>query len=167
MEPLEPPDSHCLLAAAGWLGLGCPDDALAELNSLSEANREHPDVLELRWLIHAERKDWTAALMTASTLITIAPERPAAWLHRAYAMRRVPEGGVERAWDLLRPALEKFPNESVIPYNLSCYACQLGRLDESRKWFKLALRTGTPEAIKQMALQDEDLRALWGEIRAM
>jgi tetratricopeptide (TPR) repeat protein len=167
VQPIEPPDSHHLLAASGWLGLGCPEDALSELDHLSPGNRHHPDTLELRWLIHADLKDWTAALAAATELVETAPARPAGWLHRAYAMRRVSTGGLQQAWDLLLPAFEKFPGESVIPYNLACYACQLGQLEESRKWLKLAVRAGKREAVKSMALKDEDLRTLWDEIREL
>ncbi len=167
MQPIEPPDTHHLLAASGWLGLGSAADAMAELDQLSPENQHHPDTLELRWLIQAELKDWTAALATATELVQIAPARPAGWLHRAYAMRRVPAGGLHQAWNLLLPAFEKFPAEPVISYNLACYACQLGRLDESRKWLKLAVRAGQQESIKSMALKDEDLRALWEEIPGM
>lgn len=167
MQPIGPPDSHHLLAASGWLELGCPTDALDELNRLSGRNRRHPDVLELSWLIFAELENWPSALAAATKLVQTAPERPAGWLHRAYAMRRVPDGGLQQAWDLLLPAFKKFPEESIIPYNLSCYACQMGQLGESRRWFALALQTGKKEAIKHMALKDEDLRVLWEEIRKM
>lgn len=167
MRRIEPPESHHLLAASGWLELGCASEALAELDQLSAANLKHPDALELRWLIQAELQDWSAALGTAVQLVEAAPSRPAGWLHRAYAIRRVPQGGLQLAWDCLLPAHEKFPKEPVIPYNLSCYACQLGQLDESRKWLRLAIQAGTKDAIKRMALKDDDLRALWDEIRKM
>lgn len=167
MQPIEPPDSHRLLAATGWLELGCPADALEELKGVSEPNRNHPDALELTWLIHAELRNWTDALVAANTLVAIAPERPAGWLHRAYAMRRVPEGGLQKAWAVLLPAFDRFPKETLISYNLSCYACQMGQLDESRRWLRVALRAGDPDAIKKMALKDEDLRTLWDEIRTM
>jgi len=167
MQPIEPPDSHHLLAASGWLELGCAAEALVELGQLSKGNQNHPDTLELRWLIQADLKDWTAALASASELVSVAPTRPAGWLHRSYAIRRVPEGGLQEAWDLLLPAADKFPQESVIPYNLSCYACQMGRLEESRKWLQRAVSVGSRDTIKGMALQDEDLRPLWEEIKEM
>jgi tetratricopeptide (TPR) repeat protein len=167
MHPIEPPDSHRLRAASGWLELGCAPEALTELKMLSPGNLNHPDVLELRWLIQADLKDWNAALETAVQLVEIAPRRPAGWLHRAYALRRVPRGSLQLAWDCLLPAYTKFPKEPVISYNLSCYACQMGQLDTSRKWLRRALRAGRDDAIKQMALRDEDLRALWPEIPGM
>lgn len=165
MRPIEPPDTHYLRAAAGWLELNCTEDALRELEGISKQHQSHPDVLELRWLIHAERKDWTAALDVGTQLVKQAPERPTGWLHRAYAVRRASEGGLQEAWDTLLTAFEKFPREMTIPYNLSCYACQMGHLDESRKWLRRALRIGKKEHVKKMALTDVDLQPLWDEIR--
>ena len=45
----------------------------------------------------------------------------------------------EEAFDLLLPVGEKFSKEWIIPYNLACYCAQLGRLEQSREWFKKAL----------------------------
>jgi Flp pilus assembly protein TadD len=167
MQPLAPPDSHHFSAASGWLGLGCAEEALAELGSISEPNRHHPDVLELGWLIQANREDWKSALQLAEQLVHVAPKRPAAWLHRAYAMRRVPGGGLTQAWSLLLPAAEMFPAESLIPYNLACYACRLGRLEDAWDWLQRSMRAGRKETIRTMALRDEDLHELWNEIRSL
>jgi len=132
MQPLSPPDTHFLSAAAGWYELGNITEAKAELERISPALREHPDVLELRWLVHAQEKNWEQGLEVAEKLVEIAPERSSGWLHRAYALRRVKRGGLQTAWDALLPTVEKFPKEPTIPYNLSCYACQMGRMDEAR-----------------------------------
>lgn len=167
MQRLGPPDSHHLNAAVGWLGLGLPEDAKAELKLISPAHQRHPDVLELRWTICAHECHWDAALAVARKLMTQAPERADGWLHHAYALRRVSEGGLEKAWAALRPAADKFPQEPVIPYNLACYACQMKQLDEARIWLKRALKIGGKEHIKQMALADPDLAPLWDEIRQL
>ncbi len=167
MERIEPPDSHRIRAAVGWLELGCPNDALQELGELSESNRDHPDVLELRWQIHAAAKDWSAALDDATLLVDKAPDRASGWLHRAYALRRASDGGLERARDALRPAFEKFPKEPLIAYNLACYACQLRQMDEARHWLHSAIKAGRKATVTRLALKDEDLRPLWDEIRSM
>ena len=96
-----------------------------------------------------------------------APKRSSGWLHQAYALRRVPDGGVQKAWEALLPASDKFPTEPTIPFNLSCYACQLQQLDTARDWLKRAVAVGGKEKIKQMALQDSDLEPLWDEIRQL
>jgi len=92
MQPLEAPDTHLVSAAIGWLGLGNVEEARAELASISPSQRNHPDVLEVRWLICAEQSKWDEALQIARALMASAPERSSGWLHQAYALRRVPEG---------------------------------------------------------------------------
>lgn len=147
------------------LGLG--KEAEAELDLVSAENRQHPDVLETRWAIHAGERQWEAALDVARKLLSQAPERADGWLHQAYALRRVRAGGLEKAWEALKPAAEKFPKEPIIPYNLSCYACQMAQLDEARVWLKRALKIGGRQHIKRMALADPDLEPLWEEIRRL
>jgi Flp pilus assembly protein TadD len=164
VQTLAPPDSHHLNAALGWLGLGCAGDARAELEHISAVNQLHPDVLEVRWTICAQGQHWEDALNVAELEVQTAPGEAGGWLHRAYALRRARAGGLPQAWDALLPAAEKFPKEPVIAYNLSCYACQMQQLDLARTWLRRALQSGQPEAIKKMALADDDLQPLWKEI---
>ena len=165
MQKIEPPDIHYLNAAIGWLELGRRDDALVELQNISAENQRHPDVLEARWAIYAQEDDWDDALDAARKLVKIAPQRVSGWLHQAYALRRAAHGVLEKAWDALLPAAEKFPKEPNVHFNLACYACQMGQLDEARAWLKRALKAGDKETIKLKALVDEDLAPLWPEIR--
>jgi len=167
MHKLEPPDTHYFAAAVGWLELGCPAEARAELAQINPAQQEHPDVLEVRWSVLATQKRWDEALLVAQALVRQAPKRSSGWLHQAYALRRVPEGSLQQAWQALLPAFDKFPKEPTIPYNLSCYACQLKQLDVARDWLKLAVAVGGKEKIKRMALEDSDLEPLWSEIRCL
>ena len=167
MSKLEPPDTHYFLAAIGWSELGNLKEARAELAQVSTAQQEHPDVLELRWAISVEEKHWEEGLQIARTLLRRAPKRSSGWLNQAYALRRIPDGSVQKAWDALLPAFDKFPKEPTIPFNLSCYACQLRQLDAARDWLKRAVAVGGKEKIKQMALKDSDLKPLWDEIQQL
>ena len=167
MHKLEPPDTHYFFAAIGWLELGNLAEAKTELAQVSGAQQEHPDVLEVRWSIAAEQKSWDEALQAAQTLLRRAPKRSSGWLHQAYALRRVPGGGLQKAWEALLPAFAKFPKELLIPFNLSCYACQMGQLDTARDWLKRAVGAGDKETIRAMALKDADLKPLWEEIRQL
>jgi len=63
--PLQPPALHFAVAAQGWLELGNPKEALKELGQIDRAHWNHPDVLELRWQIHAAEQNWERALMVA------------------------------------------------------------------------------------------------------
>ncbi len=163
MHTLEPPDTHYLSGAIGWLELGNPAEARAELARVSPAQHEHPDVLEVHWSIAAEAKCWDEALKVAQALLRRAPDRSSGWLHQAYALRRIPGGSVQKASEALLPAFDKFPKELTIPFNLACYACQLGQLDAARDWLQRAIAVAGKEKIKQMALEDSDLQPLWDE----
>ncbi|HCL91647.1 MAG TPA: hypothetical protein DIC50_02555, partial [Verrucomicrobia subdivision 3 bacterium] len=60
-----------------------------------------------------------------------------------------------------------FPQEAIIPFNLSCYACQLQQLDVARLWLRRAAGIGGKEQIKRLALSDPDLQPLWPEIEQL
>jgi len=164
VQPLEAPDAHYLLHAVGWIELGNLAEAKAELTHVQPSLQQHPDVLEVRWWICAEDNQWEDGLQVARALMHKAPERSSGWLHQAYALRRVPNGGLQQAWQALLPAFEKFPRTEMIAYNLSCYACQMNELDSARLWLKRAASIGEKEVVKQRALQDSDLAPLWAEI---
>ena len=165
MQSIEPPDAHFLSAAVGWLQLGNLVEAKAELGQISPALATHGDVLEVKLLIQIEEKNWATSLQTARSLIETQPDRALGWLHQAYALRRLPEGGLQAAWDALLPAAERFPKEPILPYNLSCYACQLGKLDEARQLLRRAFQIGDKHRMKTMAQADADLQPLWPEIK--
>lgn len=160
----DPADVHRLNAAVGWLGLKSPADARAELDAIAPEQQSHPAVLEARWMICVHEVNWRDALAVAERELVSAPEDASGWLHRAYALRRVEGGGLDKAWDALFPAVGKFPDEPVIAYNLACYACQLSDLDAARVWLKRAVKIGDKDAIRKMALEDDDLKLLWPEI---
>ena len=66
---------------------------------------------------------------------------------------------------ILRSAAAVFPRNKLIPFNLACYACQMGRLEEAQEWLDRAFEAGGRKTMKAMALEDEDLRPLWDRIR--
>jgi tetratricopeptide (TPR) repeat protein len=169
VKPLPPPESHHLRAALGWLELGNSPEAIQELERITPQFGAHPDVLELRWQIHAEAKHWDACVGIGQTQVELAPDQVSGWLHRAYALRRAKAGGLQMAWDALLPAAARFPEVPLVTYNLACYACQLGRLPEARDWLKqafaIAQKAGSLPAVRALALDDSDLEPLWHEIR--
>lgn len=163
--PLEPPDSHYLLAALGWLELGNPGEALVELDGITANFTRHPDVLDTRWQILARQENWRACVETAATMILQLPENPLGWIHRSYALHEMKR--TREARDNLLPVVDRFPEEFLIRYNLACYECQLTRLDEARSWLRKAIKVGGKKDIRAMALQDSDLQPLWPEIKLL
>ena len=171
IHPMPPPDSHFASAAEGWLELGNPEAALGELEQISTDQQEHPHALELLWSVCAALERWEAARDAAEALVSTAPSVQSGWIHRAYATRRMPNGSLEAAWLALYPAAKLFPEEPLIPYNLACYACQMGRLSEAKTWLERALRMPADkrqaDGLKKMALEDADLEPLHPIIRGM
>jgi hypothetical protein len=165
---LRAPDLHHLKAAVGWLELGNPSESLIELDAMAEQFQQHADVLETRWLALAQLQRWEAAAKVARALIAAAPERPVGWLHHAYALRRASTGGLLAAFNALSPVVDKFPQESTIPYNLACYTCQMQRdVSETMAWLQQAIVAGGRKKIIAMALKDPDLEPLRAEIEKM
>jgi len=148
----------------GWLGLGNWQEANEELERITLALRAHPDVLEIRLEIYSRAGKWDMAAEIAGALIQIRPNDPQFWISHAYATRRMPGGGIPQAKEILGKAQPLFPKQPLIPYNLACYACQLGGHEEAWKWLEIAFDLGDAKQVKLMALQDPDLEPLRTEI---
>jgi Flp pilus assembly protein TadD len=164
-DSLEMSDVHRLRAVSGWIDLGNLVEAELELGQIPARRRHHPDVLETEWLLTAARRDWNRSLTIAELLVSVAPDRPGGWIHRAFALRRAEGGGLTRAREVLLEAHARFPEEAVIPYNLACYAAQLGEIEDARRWLDTARQRGGTPLIRDMALADSDLLPLREEIR--
>jgi tetratricopeptide (TPR) repeat protein len=162
VQPLEPPDLHFASAAAGWLELGVLDEARLELGRLSAPARLHPEVLAVEWELGARQGRWADALETASRLLEIDGDRPVGWINRSYALHELRRTAEAR--EALLPALPRFPTLGVIPYNLACYACQLGQLEEARGWLRQAIARDGRGPILECARRDADLAPLHGEL---
>jgi Flp pilus assembly protein TadD len=167
MKPLEPPDSHFVSAAAGWLGLNNWREAREELNNVSPALAGHPAVLLVKYEIAAKAAQWDLAAEAAGALAETTPGEPGVWTALAYATRRKPGGGIPSARDILTAAHLRFPTEPLIAYNLACYECQLGNLSQARVWLREAFKLGDSRQLKITSLQDPDLAPMREEISQM
>ena len=165
MKPLDPPDSHHLSAAMGWLGLGNVAEAGVEMENIAPQYRSHPHVLAVQFDIYAQAGKWNEATEIAGTLAQQEPQHPGTWISLAYATRRKNGGGIPQARAILIQAQRTFPEEQIIAYNLACYDCQLGNLDAAKAWLDKACTLGDAGKIKHMALQDMDLEPLWADLR--
>ncbi|HKQ39298.1 MAG TPA: tetratricopeptide repeat protein [Verrucomicrobiae bacterium] len=164
MRALQAPDLLYLEAAKGWFILGDVAEARNELNQIDRKFARHPDVLEVEFALAAKKRLWTSCMDIAAALLERAPDRPTAWINCAITLHQLKQ--TQEAWDALYTVRNRFPKVSTIPYNLACYACQLGRIDDSRQWFKRALTVGGKK-IRSLALEDPDLQPLWAEIKFM
>ena len=165
MKKLDLPNTQRLQAAYGFIGAGNLPAARAELDALTPGARHHPGVLTAQLSLAERARDWDVCVVLADELIAALPDNPIYWVQRSQYLRDL--GRVPEAWDRLLPGAEKFPVFWMIPYNLACYACRLGNLDEARHRFNAALQLVDADAIKTKAIAEPDLEPLWPEIRGL
>jgi len=154
-----PSDLQHLKAAQGWIQLAVWDAANEELESIKPQLRAHPYVLKVRFGVYLAAKHFELAIAAADALVRFRPEEPEGWIQRSFALHEVER--TAEAQEKLRPAAEKFPKEWQICYNLACYACQLGEMDEARALLERAFTLGDAKQVKLMALDDPDLSPLF------
>lgn len=165
MEPLNPPDSHCLRAAQGWLELGSIRSAAGEVARLSAAGKKHPEALAVRWELAECNHDWNEALAVATLAVELASDTPGPWIQRSYALHELKR--TAEAFEKLRPVAERFPTVATIAYNLACYCCQLGRREEAHAWYGRARAAGEPARLRQLAMSDPDSAPMRDEIEKL
>ena len=156
-SPLKPSDLHHLRAAEGWLELGSPAEARSELTHISAKRLDHPDVLEVSWMLFAREKNWNACVKTAELLVQQAPERPGGWIHRSFALHELDR--TEEAYSKLNSVRRVFSDQWIIPYNLACYLTQLDRIKEAARELHAAMQIDAG-AVKTAASTDPDLEPL-------
>ena len=157
MQPLTPPATHYLLAAQGWIELGNYLEANAELEKICPLSRIHPDVLEIHCQICANGKKWDACVVIASTLVKLAPDRPAGRIQRSFALNatRKPSRICFRSLKSFRVS-GRFPTTSPAIAPKSDF-------DDAKHWFKKAILIDD-KTVQRAAIDDPDLKPLWGSM---
>ncbi|MBI3987514.1 MAG: hypothetical protein HY343_11370 [Lentisphaerae bacterium] len=148
-------------AIDGYMDLEMWDTAETEWAALPAEYRASPLGLMLGFRLAAGRKRWPEAMEFARRLHNHAPDTEDAWIRLAYATRRAVN--IESARTILLDAQTRFPQASIIWYNLACYECQLGRLDQAEDY--LAKACALDRKCLELALTDEDLSPLWTKLK--
>ena len=149
-----------LHAAMGFLELGMIAEADGELDSLPPEDRDRSSVLTLRVEIYRTAKKWSLMEVVARELWKRHPDEPDYWTNLAWAVRR--SDSVVAARDILLEAVERFPGDAMTHFNLGCYACQLGDIEQAKTRVGKAIELDAK--FKLLALDDADLEPLWKEI---
>ena len=137
------------------------DEAVRALEEIDPEDRARTEVLAARVDCYMAAKKWRMAMEVAGHLIEVEPVNAAWWINLAYAARRA--DSLEKAEALLLQARKLHPNSAIITFNLACYACVSGRLEEAKVHLERAI--GLDSRMRELALQDEDLQALRGWVR--
>lgn len=83
-------------------------------------------------------------------------------VHRSCALHELKRTAEAR--DNLLCVVNRFERDHVIYYNLACYECQLGRLEQAMQWLEMAFLLGGMRRMKLAALDDPDLEPLWDDV---
>ena len=68
-------------------------------------------------------------------------------------------GRTKEACENLIAVADRFPKLPTILYNLACYSCRLGHMEDARKLLEKAIQHGDAKSVKLMALDVPDLEA--------
>jgi tetratricopeptide (TPR) repeat protein len=154
---LEAPDLQYCKAAVGYVELGMFQDANDQLENIDPFNRAAPEVLAVRIAVYHGLKKWELMQEVAKRLTEFQPNDIQWTISLAYATRR--GNSIQVAKDILLNAESKFPKEAIIKYNLACYCCQLGEIENAKNYLKKVFEIDSTWRLQ--ALDDEDLRPLW------
>lgn len=145
-----------LQAAQGYIELGMFVEASDELECIAPEDRVQPVVVAYRYAIYSGMEKWDLAGATAGLMVKIFPGNPDWWAKWAYATRRCQS--VETARSILLDAEKQHPKDAMIQFNLACYACQLGDLEDAKR--RVAGAISLDGKFRALALDDPDLEPL-------
>jgi Flp pilus assembly protein TadD len=146
-----------VIASNGYRELGMLEDAAKALEEIEPEDKTRNEVLYARVDIYLAAKKWHLAAAVARHLVKADAENPAAWINLGYAVRR--DENIEAAETVLLRARRLHPKSALIAFNLACYASVAGHMEEAKARLQHAI--DLDKDIRRLALDDEDLRALW------
>ncbi len=149
-----------VLAASGYCELGMFDEAELALEEIDADDKARKEVLAARVDLYMATQKWSLVIEVARHLVDIEPENAAWWVNLAYATRRAES--IDKAQALLLQARKLHHDNAIIAFNLSCYACVTGHIEQAKTHLKHAIALDSN--IRGLALRDEDLRTLWSWI---
>ena len=151
------PAQKKLAYAFAYLSLGLVDEAEAELGSLLKEERDSPDTLAIFIDLHMARKAWGLTVDTAREYTQLRPREEKGWISWAFALRELER--VQEARDVLLNA-EPLHGKScaLLHYNLACYYCLLGEMDEARRRLSASLKMDL--SLAEESKTDPDLKGL-------
>ena len=143
-------------AASGFAELGLYQEAVEELEDLPASTRDDIPVLATWLQVYQSWGKWSEAAAVAERLIQKDPDEADWYIALGFATRRAQS--LAAAEVILAAALQKFPDNATIYFNLACYYTQLSDLGKARIYLERAI--AIDENFRKVALTDPDLRLL-------
>jgi tetratricopeptide (TPR) repeat protein len=145
---------------ASKTSLGTFQDANDQLENIDPFSRAAPEVLAVRIAVYQGLKKWELMQQIGKRLKEFEPDNVQWTISLAYATRRA--YSIDVALEILLNAQAKFPKEAAIPYNLACYHCQRGEIENAKRYLRQAFEIDPNW--RKAALEDEDLKPLWDSL---
>ena len=150
----------CLLAAQGYLELGMPVEAMAELDAMPTEDKEVESALQLRLFITMKSHNWDESLRICERLREIYPEAVSGYIHGAFCLHE--RGCTDAALKLLLSGPPTLAEEATYFYNLACYSAVLGDLDNALDYAQRSF--AMDDKFRDIAKLDPDLIELRGQL---
>jgi hypothetical protein len=145
--------THILRRTYGWLELGCPDEALKQLDELPDVLHSSRDVLKLKCKILAVAESWNDLKSVSAASAKYYPNEAA--FAELWAWAEHKGGRSAEAYTLLLDASQKFEKTWRTNYFLACFAHSTQRSQEAAEWLGHAfLLHSAPGQLKEMALEE-------------
>lgn len=135
-------------------------EANEEIENLAPELKSSSAVLGVRLQIYRFAEKWSLMEVVARELWKRHPNEPVYWHDLAWAVRRA--DSIKAAQKILLDAADRFPGDAMTHFNLGCYACQLGDMDQAKTRVGKAIELDAK--FKLLALDDPDLEPLWKAI---
>ena len=147
-----------LVMAQGYCELHMYEDALEELDSIPGEYQQRPIVVEMRLVTLMQAKRWPDALHFGDKLCSLRPDANSAYIHTAFCLHEL--GRTAEARELLLNGPRTLEKEANYFYNLACYECVLGNLEQAGMHLARSIRLDPK--YREFAKSDPDLQALHG-----
>ncbi len=155
-DPNRPERQRILAAVEGYADLGLHDMAWEQFATLNAADRNRPEVHEMELCLFIRERRWDEAIPLGLRLCEAPGERPAVFIHTAYALHE--SRRTEEARTLLTRAPVSLQTDPLFHYNMACYLAVLGQPRDAEPLLKKALKMD--EKLRRYARTDPDLKDL-------
>ena len=127
-----------------------------ELENIDPDKRSLAEVLNVRVDVCCALEKWEMMAEVTNRLRKIEPDEVGHPLNMAYAVRRFKSEA--EAADILSLALRRYYDDALVRYNLACYWCVMGRVEEAREMLETAFKKD--KSLRDLAETDEDLAGM-------
>ena len=120
------------------------------------------DIRKLRLLaeIYERTGNWEKSAETSERLCNLEPDNVSWWIMRAIALDRK-TGDAFAVREVLFAALQHFPADSVILYNLACCSCRMEDFTAAWDFLERTYGTSDKRQIKRLVGEEPQLELLW------